>query len=190
MIRIHPTAEVSPQAEIGEGTSIWNLAQIREGAHIGRECIIGKNVYIDFDVPIGDRVKIQNNCSVYHGTVLEDGVFLGPHVVTTNDLYPRAINPDGTLKGDEDWEVSPVRIRRGAAVGARAVILPGVTVGPFAMVGAGAVVTRDVPAHGLVAGNPARLIGYVCACGRRLVPGDEGLVCPHCGAAYSNPPGK
>ncbi len=190
MIRIHPTADVSPKAQIGEGTSIWHHSQIREGATIGRECIIGKNVYVDFDVPIGDRVKIQNNCSVYHGATLEDGVFLGPHVVLTNDLYPRAINPDGTLKGNDDWDVGPIRICYGAAVGARAVILPGVTIGRFAMIGAGAVVTRDVPAHGLVIGVPARLIGYVCACGRPLVAADGGLRCVRCGAVYSDPPGE
>lgn len=188
MIRIHPTADVSADAQIGDGTAIWHQAQVREGARIGRECIIGKNVYVDFGVPIGDRVKIQNNCSVYHGAVIEDGVFLGPHVVITNDLYPRAINADGTLKGNDDWEVSPVRICYGAAIGARSVILPGVTVGRFAMVGAGAVVTRDVPPHGIVVGNPARLIGYACVCGRRLIPADEGLRCPHCGAGYADPP--
>lgn len=188
MIRIHPTAEVSPRATIGDGTSIWHQAQVREGAHIGQECIIGKNVYIDFDVPIGNRVKIQNNCSIYHGAILEDGVFIGPHVVTTNDLYPRAINPDGTLKRAADWEVGAVRIGYGAAVGARSVILPGVTIGRFAMVGAGAVVTADVPPHGLVVGAPARLIGYVCACGRRLAPARDGLACLHCDARYINPP--
>ncbi len=189
MIRIHPTAEVSPQAEIGEGTSIWNYCQVREGVRIGEQCILGKNVYVDFGVPIGNRVKIQNNCSVYHGATLEDGVFLGPHVVLTNDLYPRAINPDGTLKGNDDWEVGPIRICYGAALGAGAIVLPGVTVGRFALVGTGAVVTRDVPPHGLVVGTPARLIGYVCACGRRLAPHEGGgLACMRCGAAYPNPP--
>ena len=190
MIRIHPTADVSPKAHVGEGTSIWHQAQIREGATIGRECIIGKNVYVDFDLSIGDRVKIQNNCSVYHGATLEDGVFLGPHVVLTNDLYPRAINPDGTLKGNDDWEVGPIRICYGAAVGSRAVILPCVTIGRFALIGAGAVVTRDVPAHGLVIGAPARLIGYVCACGHRLVAADGGLRCERCGTVYGDPPGE
>lgn len=190
MVRIHPTAEVSPHAQIGEGTSIWHHCQVREGARIGRECILGKNVYVDFDVSIGDRVKIQNNCSVYHGATLEDGVFLGPHVVITNDLYPRAINPDGTLKGNDDWEVGKVHICYGAAIGARSVILPGVTIGRFAMVGAGAVVTRNVPPHGLVVGVPARLIGYVCACGRRLTAHQAGeLICGHCGRRYSDPPG-
>ncbi len=188
MIRIHPTADVSPKAQIGDGTSIWHQCQVREGVTIGQQCILGKNVYVDFDVPIGDRVKIQNNCSVYHGAVIEDGVFLGPHVVITNDLYPRAITPDGMLKGNDDWEVGPVRVCYGAAVGARTVILPGVTIGRFAMVGAGSVVTHDVPAHGLVVGAPARLMGYVCACGRRLAAEGEGLKCTACGATYRNPP--
>ncbi len=189
MIRIHSTADVSPEAVIGEGTSIWHHSQVREGAHIGKQCILGKNVYVDFDVQIGDCVKIQNNCSVYHGATLEDGVFLGPHVVLTNDPYPRAINPDGTLKGNDDWDAGSIRVCYGASIGARSVILPGVTVGRFALVGAGAVVTRDVPPHGLVVGTPARLIGYVCACGRPLrEDAAERLVCAHCGASYCNPP--
>ena len=189
MIRIHPTADVSPRAVIGEGTSIWHQCQVREGANIGEQCILGKNVYVDFDVQIGSRVKIQNNCSVYHGVTLEDGVFLGPHVVLTNDMYPRAINPDGSLKSNDDWEVGPIRICYGAAVGARTVILPGVTVGRFALIGAGAVVTHDVPAHGIVVGNPARLIGYACACGHRLAAAETGrLSCARCGATYADPP--
>jgi UDP-2-acetamido-3-amino-2,3-dideoxy-glucuronate N-acetyltransferase len=190
MIRIHPTAEVSPRATIGEGAAIWNHSQVREGAEIGSESILGKNVYVDFDVRIGSRVKIQNNCSVYHGATLEDGVFLGPHVVITNDLYPRSINPDGTLKGNDDWEVGPVRVCYGASVGARSVILPGVTIGAFAMIGAGSVVTRDVPPHALFVGAPAKLTGYVCACGRRLAasPDEGGLQCWSCRRHYANPP--
>lgn len=189
MNRIHPTAEVSPRALIGEGAAIWNHSQVREGAQIGAESILGKNVYVDFDVCVGSRVKIQNNCSVYHGATIEDGVFLGPHVVITNDLYPRSINPDGTLKGNDDWSVGPVRICYGASIGARSVILPGVTVGTFAMVGAGSVVTRDVEPYALVVGAPARRIGYVCACGRPLQPdGQACLACPACGTVYSNPP--
>ena len=167
---IHPTAEVSPKAQIGEGTRIWHHAQVREGAKIGRNCIIGKNVYIDFDVTIGDNVKIQNNASVYHGATVEDGVFIGPHACLTNDKIPRAITPTGQLKGSQDWEVGRILVKYGASIGAGAVILPNVTIGRFAMVGAGAVVTRDVPDHGLVVGNPARLVGYVCRCGRRLQP--------------------
>ncbi len=165
---VHPSAEVSPQAIIGPGTRVWHQVQVRERAQIGSHCIIGKGAYVDFDVVIGDNVKIQNGVFVYHGVTVEDGVFLGPGVILTNDKLPRAINPDGSLKGDADWAVSPILIRRGASIGAGAVVLPGVTVGEFALVGAGAVVTRDVPAHGLVYGNPARMDGYVCYCGRRL----------------------
>ncbi len=181
---IHPSADVSPRATVGEGTRVWHQAQVREGARIGRDCIIGKNVYIDFDVTIGDHVKIQNNSSVYHGVTVEDGVFIGPHVCLTNDKFPRAINPDGTLKGGSDWEVGRIVLRHGCALGAGSIIVTGVTIGRWAMVGAGAVVTRDVPDHGLVAGNPARLIGYVCACGHRLGPATEGSPlrrCTHCG---------
>lgn len=185
--RIHPTADVSPEAQIGEGTSIWHQAQVREGACLGRNCIIGKGVYVDLGVQIGDNVKIQNYVSIYHGVQIEDGVFVGPHVCFTNDNLPRAVDPDGALKGAGDWVVEQILVRRGASLGANATILPKVEIGEWALVGAGAVVTKDVPAHGLVAGNPARLVGFVCACGRRLEDGEEegGFVaaqCTSCGA--------
>ena len=192
MPRIHPTAEVSPKAQIGEGTSIWNQAQVREDVVIGENCILSKDVYVDFGVAIGDNVKVQNGVSIYHGVTIEDGVFVGPHVCFTNDKYPRAVNPDGSLKGGADWQVSEIRIRSGAALGARSVILPGVTVGEWAMVAAGAVVTRDVPDYGLVLGHPARLRGFVCPCGLRLAPvSTEGDVvhaqCPDCKAQIDIP---
>ena len=183
---IHPTADVSSAAILGPRTRIWHQAQVRERACIGSNCIIGKGAYVDFDVAIGDNVKIQNGVYVYHGVTVEDGVFLGPGVILTNDKTPRAINPDGTLKSDADWEVSPTVIRRGASIGAGAVILPGVTVGEFAMVGAGAVVTGDVPAHGLVYGNPARLHGYVCRCGQRVSQQDSHQwKCEVCSECYT-----
>ena len=166
-VRVHPTAEVSPDARIGPGTSIWNQAQVRERATIGADCVIGKNVYVDFDVVIGDNVKIQNNVSVYHGVSVEDGVFIGPHVCFTNDLMPRAINLDGSPKTDDDWEVSPILVRHGAAIGANSTILPGVTIGRWAMVAAGAVVTKDVPDFALVMGVPARQAGWVGRTGER-----------------------
>jgi acetyltransferase-like isoleucine patch superfamily enzyme len=167
-IRIHPTAEVSPNASIGSGTSIWHHAQVREGAVIGSNCIVGKGVYIDSGVSIGDNVKIQNYASLYKGVSLEDGVFVGPHVCFTNDLRPRAINPDATLKAPEDWQVSSTRILKGAALGANSTLICGVTIGAWAMIGAGSVVTHDVPDHGLMWGNPARLRGFVCTCGADL----------------------
>ncbi len=171
---VHPTAELSPKATIGKGTRIWHQAQVREGAHVGIDCILGKGVYVDFDVAIGNMVKIQNYASIYHGVMIEDGVFIGPYVCPTNDKRPRAITPDGALKGDEDWEQGYIRIRYGASIGAGAIILPDVTIGRFAMVGAGALVTRDVPSHGLVVGTPATLIGYVCQCGQPLIQDHSG----------------
>jgi len=172
MVMIHETAEVHPTAQIGPGTRIWHQAQVREEARLGRECIISKGVYIDYGVVIGDRVKIQNGAMIYHGVTIEDGVFIGPQACLTNDKLPRAINPDGTLKRDADWEVGRIRVCYGASIGAGAIVLPDVTIGRFALVGAGTLVTQDVPDHGLVIGVPARLVGYVCPCGGRL--GAEG----------------
>lgn len=187
-VRIHPTAEVSPQASIGPGTSVWNQAQVREGARIGAGCVIGKNAYVDFDVIIGDRVKVGNNVSLFHGVSVEDGVFIGPHVCFTNDRVPRAINPDGSFKGTDDWEVGPIVVRYGAALGAASVILPGVTIGRWALVGSGSVVTRDVADHELVAGNPARRLGSACMCGQPLRDAADGSPfagdCPSCGRAF------
>lgn len=172
---IHPTAVVDGRAELGAGARVWHWTQVREGVRIGAESIVGKGCYIDAGVQIGSRVKIQSNVSVFHGVTIEDGVFVGPHVCFTNDKAPRAITPEGALKGADDWTVSETLIRYGASVGANATVVCGITVGRFAMIGAGAVVTRDVPDYGLVLGNPARLVGYVCACGRRLpgVPAEE-----------------
>jgi UDP-2-acetamido-3-amino-2,3-dideoxy-glucuronate N-acetyltransferase len=165
---IHPTAEVSQDAHIGTGTRIWNQVQVREHAEIGDACNIGKSVYIDAHVQIGSQVKIQNYVSVFEGVTIEDGVFIGPHVCFTNDLLPRAITPDGKLKGASDWKITPTRVKYGASVGAGSIILCGVTIGEFALIGAGSIVTRDVPPHALVFGNPARQHGYVCCCARRL----------------------
>lgn len=169
-VRIHPTAEVSENATIGEGTSIWHHCQIRPGARLGKNCILGKGVYVDSDVVIGDNVKIQNYVSVYHGVTVEDGVFIGPHVCFTNDMLPRAINPDGTLKSADDWVVSTTVIRRGASLGANSTIRCGIVIGEWAMIGSGTVVTRDVPDYGLVYGNPGRLRGFACPCGELLKP--------------------
>jgi UDP-2-acetamido-3-amino-2,3-dideoxy-glucuronate N-acetyltransferase len=179
-VRIHPTADVSEAARIGSGSQVWNQAQVREGVVIGENCIIGKDVYIDFDVRVGRDVKIQNGALIYHGSEIEDGVFVGPQACFTNDRMPRAINPDGGLKSADDWEVGSILVRFGASIGAGSILLPGIEIGRFALVGAGAVVTQSVPPHGLVVGNPARLVGYVCSCGRRMEERENTLYCLHC----------
>ena len=165
---IHETAEVNEKANIGENVSIWNQAQVREDVVIGDNSIISKNVYIDFGVKIGKNVKIQNNSSIYHGVTIEDGVFIGPHVCLTNDKNPRAINPDATLKSNDDWEVSETLVKEGSSIGAGSITLPGITIGKFAMIGSGSIVTKDVPDQGLVYGNPATLKGFVCKCGFKM----------------------
>ncbi len=183
--RVHPTAEVSAHASIGDGSSIWNHSQVRENVTIGKGCILGKDVYVDIDVQIGDNVKIQNGSFVYHGTKVESGVFIGPGVIFTNDKWPRAINPDGSLKTDDDWVVGNTVVKYGASIGAGSIVITNVTIGNFAMVGAGSIVTKDVPNNGLVIGNPARLVGYVCDCGTRLSEVSGGkFTCPDCGREY------
>lgn len=167
-IYVHPTAEVSPEASVGARTRIWRQVHVREGAIIGESCNIGKGVYVDAHVRIGSNVKIENHVSVFEGVTLEDGVFVGPHVCFTNDLFPRAITRDGRLKSADDWTITPTLVKYGASLGAGSVIRCGVTIGEFALIGAGAVVTRDVPPHVLVLGNPARQRGYVCHCARPL----------------------
>lgn len=196
--RIHPSADLEDDVAVGQGTGIWHRAQVRTGARIGAECVIGRDVFVDEGVSIGDRVKIQNAALVYHGVTVEDGVFIGPNAILTNDRYPRAITGTGALARADDWTVSPITLRHGCSIGAGAVVVAGIDVGRFATVGAGAVVTRDVPAHALVAGNPARRIGWVCACGARLqdtnghpAPAEidrysrhPELHCPVCGRGY------
>lgn len=157
---IHATAEVSDKAVLGENTKIWNLAQVRENASIGANTIVSKNVYIDFDVKIGSNVKVQNNVSVYHGVTIEDDVFVGPSAIFTNDFRPRAVNVD--------WKVTPTLIEKGASIGAGATLICGITIGQYAMIGSGAVVNKDVPAHALVVGNPAKAVGFVYKNGERV----------------------
>ena len=170
---VHPTAEVSPTAVIGDGTRIWHWVQIRERARIGRGCNIGKDVYIDVDVVVGDHCKIQNFATLYTGVTLADNVFIGPHVCFTNDLYPRATSPN--------WKVAATRVEDGASIGANATILCGLTIGRNSMVAAGAVVTTNVPPQALVAGVPAKRIGWVCDCGRPL---DRNMRCAYDGTSF------
>ena len=198
--RVHPTADLEDDVTVGPRTSIWHRAQVRRGATIGAECVVGRDAFIDEGVVLGDRVKIQNGALVYHGVTVEGGVFIGPGAILTNDRFPRAITATGALARADDWTVSPITLRFGSSVGAGAVVVAGVDVGRFATVGAGAVVTRSVPDHALVVGNPARRIGWVCACGQRLtdpslnapapalpVAGAE-LVCGQCGRRYRHAP--
>jgi UDP-2-acetamido-3-amino-2,3-dideoxy-glucuronate N-acetyltransferase len=183
MIFVHKTADVSKKAVIGSNTKIWHQAQIHEGVSIGRDCIIGKGVYIDKGVTVGNRVKIQNYASIYHGTILEDGAFVGPYVCFTNDRYPRAITVQGTLKTDEDWKEEKTLVKKGAAIGAGSIILPGVCIGEYAFVGAGSVVTKDVLRQTVVFGNPATIRGMVCICGVPLHGKKTSLkllLCPSC----------
>lgn len=171
--RVHPSSVVSDKAEIGDGTQIWMFCQIREDVRIGKGCILGKGIYVDPGVTIGDNVKIQNNASIYTGVTIEDGVFVGPHVCFTNDKIPRAVNPDMSLKSADDWHVTPTLVKAGAALGANSTIVCGVTVGRWAMVASGSVVTKDVPDHALVMGNPARIYAWVCSCGKKVQMDDR-----------------
>ena len=174
MVFIHPSAEVEANVAIGEGTKIWRLSHLRSAASVGADCNLGRNVFVDVGVTIGARCKIQNNVSVYEGVTLEDDVFVGPSAVFTNDRTPRAFGA---------WEVVPTVVRRGASIGGGAVIVCGVEIGEHAMVGAGAVVTRDVEADRLVLGNPARPVGWVCRCGNvvsRAESRPDRLECDNC----------
>ena len=183
--RVQPTADVDDSAVLGAGTTVWHLAQIRENARLGRRCIVGRGAYVGPGVLIGDNVKLQNYALVYEPARLEDGVFIGPAAVLTNDLYPRSVDVAGRLKRSADWDASGVVVREGASLGARVVVVPGRVIGRWAMVAAGAVVTRDVPDFALVAGVPARQIGWVGRAGERLVTDALGRwQCPQTGELY------
>lgn len=170
---IKDTAQVAPTAVLGDGTTVWELAQIREDARLGTGCVIGRGAYVGTGVSIGNNVKLQNYALVYEPAELGDGVFVGPAAVLTNDEYPRSVDPDGNLKRAADWQAVGVRVGEGASLGARSVCVAPVVIGRWSMVAAGAVVTKDVPDFALVVGVPARQIGWVGRSGRRLVAGDE-----------------
>jgi len=181
---IAATADVDPRALVGERTRVWHLAQVREFAQVGVDCNIGRGAYVGPGVQIGDNCKLQNHALVYEPARLADGVFIGPAAVLTNDEFPRAVNPDGSLKSGDDWQAVGVIIEQGASIGARAVCIAPVRIGAWALVAAGAVVTKDVPAHALMVGVPARRIGWVGRAGRPLeLDGDE-WVCGTTGERY------
>lgn len=183
-VYVEPTADVADDAELGAGTTVWHLAQVRERAVLGQSCTVGRGAYLGPAVRLGARCKIQNYALVYEPAVLSDGVFVGPAAVLTNDLYPRAVNPDGQLLGADDWTSVGVQLREGASIGARAVCVAPVTVGRWAMVAAGSVVTRDVADFSLVAGSPARHVRWVGRAGRALTSHDGAWVCPVTGQRY------
>jgi UDP-2-acetamido-3-amino-2,3-dideoxy-glucuronate N-acetyltransferase len=184
LVFVAPQADVSPDATIGDGSKIWHLAQVRENAVLGTDCIVGRGAYIGTGVRMGDNCKVQNYALVYEPAVLGDGVFIGPAVVLTNDTYPRAITPDGELKSAHDWTPVGVTIHDGASIGARAVCVAPVTIGRWATVAAGAVVTKDVPDFALVAGVPARRIRWVGKAGVPLERDGDDWVCPTTGERY------
>jgi UDP-2-acetamido-3-amino-2,3-dideoxy-glucuronate N-acetyltransferase len=183
-VRIVDTADVADTATIGAGSSVWHLAQVREEAVLGDNCVIGRGAYIGTGVRLGANCKVQNYALVYEPAELGHGVFIGPAVVLTNDTYPRAVNPDGSLKSASDWQPVGVSIREGASIGARAVCVAPVTIGRWATVAAGSVVTRDVPDFALVAGVPAKRLGWVGRAGVRLVDDGDAWVCPQTGDRY------
>jgi UDP-2-acetamido-3-amino-2,3-dideoxy-glucuronate N-acetyltransferase len=183
--RIAEGADVEDGSLIGDGSSVWQRAVIRAGARIGESCVIGRGAYIGPGVVMGDRCKVQNHALVYEPAVLEDGVFVGPAVVFTNDTFPRAVTPDGRLKTGDDWEAVGVTVRSGASIGAGAVCVAPVVIGAWATVAAGAVVIRNVPAYALVAGVPARRIGWVGPAGFPLQrEGERRFVCPATGDIF------
>jgi len=186
-IYVHPTAVVDETAKIGEGTKIWHFAHVRENVEIGANCVLGHSVYIDRGVKIGNRVKLENRANVYQGVKIEDDVFVGPHVTFTNDPYPRSFNLD--------WEIVPTLVKKGASIGAGSVVICGVTISEYAMIGAGSVVTKNIPPHALAYGNPAKIRGFACRCGRKLVKEKRQreyvlMRCSHCGGKYKIPVGN
>ena len=184
-VKILESADVDPTSKIGAGSSIWHLAQVREQVVIGENCTIGRGAYIGTGVKVGDNCKIQNHALVYEPAVLGNGVFIGPAAVLTNDEFPRAINPDGSLKSGSDWDAVGVTIGDGAAIGARAVCIAPVKIGAWALVAAGAVVTKDVPDFALVAGVPAKRIRWVGRAGKPLASiGGNKFECPITGAKF------
>jgi acetyltransferase-like isoleucine patch superfamily enzyme len=185
MSRIHATAEIEEGAQISSGVSIWQFAHVREGCVVGENVVIGRGVYVGAGVLIGSNCKIQNYSLLYEPAVLEAGVFIGPGVILTNDQYPRAINPDGSQKSASDWDATGVTVREGASIGAGSTCIAPIEIGAWALVAAGSTVTKSVPAFALMAGVPAKRIGWVGKAGMPLLSeGDGRFSCPKTGVQY------
>ena len=183
--QVESSALVAPSAILGEGVRIWHHAQVREGAELGENVIVGKGAYVGPKVIVGRNSKIQNSALVYEPARLGDGVFIGPAAVLTNDRHPRAVNPDVSQKSATDWQPVGVQIDEGASIGAGAILVAPLHIGAWAMIAAGSVVVKDVPAHALVVGNPARQIGWVGKHGVRLVEeSQDSFVCPVSNSRY------
>ena len=183
-VYVDTTAIVDGNVCLGDGTKVWHFVHIMSDAKIGKQCIIADYVYVGRNVKIGDNVKLENRATVYEGVTIEDDVFVGPHVTFTNDPYPRSFN--------KDWKILPTHIKKGSSIGARTVVVCGVTIGEYAMIGSGSVVTQNVPSHALVYGNPARVKGFVCRCSRKLETQEKLtdkviMRCPVCNEKYEIP---
>lgn len=186
LTKVAETAIISESSDLGDGVQVWHFAQLRENVSIGNSTIIGKNVYIGPGVTIGSNCKIQNDAKIYETARVENGVFIGPGVTFTNDRVPRAVNPDLTLKIATDWQVVGVHVSEGASIGAGSICIAPIKIGKWSMVGAGSVVTQDVPDYALVLGNPARQIGWVGKSGKRLRPINDNLYsCPDSHSTYT-----
>ena len=182
---VHQTADVAASAQIGTGSKVWHYAQVREDARLGENCVIGRGAYVGTGVELGDNCKVQNYALVYEPAKLGKGVFIGPAVVLTNDHFPRAINPDGSIKSAHDWEAVGVTIEEGASIGASATCVAPITIGAWALVGSGSVVIKDVPAHAIVVGSPARRVGWAGKAGHPLTAETDGRWrCPVTDAIY------
>lgn len=190
-VSVHETADLDEDVHVASSAQVWHHAQLRRGVVVGEECVIGRGAYLGAGVELGAGSKVQNYALIYEPAVVEAGVFIGPAVVLTNDLRPRAVNPDLSVKSAEDWEPVGVTLRSGASIGARSVCVAPVEVGRWAMVGAGSVVVHDVPDHALVVGVPAHQIGWVGRTGHRLTAiGDGRWRCPETGEEYRESDGR
>ena len=187
---IHPSAEIHADAQIGENCHFWHFVQIRENVSVGSECVFGRGVYIGPGVEVGNAVKIQNYALIYQPAIIEDFVFVGPGAIVTNDKFPRSTDENGVLRDQQEWHSEAARLQKGCSIGAQSIILAGVSVGSWAMVGAGSLVSKTVPDFAIVAGNPARQIGWVGKSGMKLIKEKDYWICPNSKEIYLEKDGE